>query len=459
MATTKKKASPAQIAARKRFAEMARSGAFKRAAKTGQKKSAARTKSSARARKAPSVKQFARAVACAIRKTKKKASVTKPPSPAQLAARAKFAAAARARSKATKAAKKNTALSPTRRHAKRQAAGHFEFGYRGSGNKGKRRIGLKSFESHKRLTGGVKGPRRKSARLPNPLRFKSEKEFADWKAKAGPAPKQRKAARKSTGGVKGTLKQLGRSITRGLGMAHNPRRKRQTRERRIVRAKRQQIVAFRQHGVRRAARRTGPGRLPNPLFDTGPSRRAFAGHLKRERKAGRRGMAKASLRQWKLQHAIPRKTRTKKTAHLFNPSPAAVFSEFRGKNAATKTRAQAAAGTPATLAKLGQLRELRLRGKKLSFGGSASLAASGRKKLYVVGVRMKRPNPPGEVDYGEILSVTYRADKPHVEQGTFDYVHKFGDDGGKRPHLIVDAEGYPKLEGGSYKIDADGIIN
>ncbi len=60
---------------------------------------------------------------------------------------------------------------------------------------------------------------------------------------------------------------------------------------------------------------------------------------------------------------------------------------------------------------------------------------------------------------GEVHSVTYRSDKPHIETGTFDYVHKFGEDGGKRPHLIVDEYGYPFFEGGSYKIDADGIIN
>lgn len=142
-----------------------------------------------------------------------------------------------------------------------------------------------------------------------------------------------------------------------------------------------------------------------------------------------------------------------------NPSPAQVFSEFRGKDVSRKTKAKAAKGTPAVLAKLGQLRELRLRDKTLSFGGNASLAADGRKKLHVVGVQMNRPNPPGEVEYGEIISVTYRADKPHIESGTFDYVHKFGEDGGRRPKLVVDEEGFPLIEGGSYKIDSDGIID
>lgn len=142
-----------------------------------------------------------------------------------------------------------------------------------------------------------------------------------------------------------------------------------------------------------------------------------------------------------------------------NPAPASVFSEFRGKSVTRKTKVKAASGTPSTLAQLGKLRELKLRGKVLKFR-AGHLAADGRKKLHIVGIKAKhRNNPGGEVDYGEIISVTYEADKPHVETGVFNYVHRFGEDGGTRPHLVVDPEGYMKVEGGSYKISADGIID
>ncbi len=145
-----------------------------------------------------------------------------------------------------------------------------------------------------------------------------------------------------------------------------------------------------------------------------------------------------------------------------NPSPAEVFTEFRGKNVTKKTRvpaSQAAAGTPSTLAILGTLKELRLRGKTLRFK-TGKLTADGRKRLHIVGVKINyRGNPGGEIDAGEILAVTYQADKPHIEEGVYNYVHKFGEEGGTRPHLIIDQEGRPKIEGGSYDITADGIID
>ena len=144
---------------------------------------------------------------------------------------------------------------------------------------------------------------------------------------------------------------------------------------------------------------------------------------------------------------------------LPNPPVSKVFTEFRGREIRKKTSIKAANGTPATLAQIGKLKELKLRGRTIRFP-SGHLAADGRKKLHIVGVKMKyRGNPGGEVDCGEILAVTYEADKPHIEKGTYNYVHKFGEEGGTRPHLILDPEGYPKIEGGSYGITSDGIID
>jgi hypothetical protein len=212
---------------------------------------------------------------------------------------------------------------------------------------------------------------------------------------------------------KGGLREEGKYIS-GKGAKYTRRSsKREARERRILKAK-----GYGKHGLLKSYTRkrgysSAPGRLAGPPLGT----------------------------------------------RLPNPSPASVFSEFRGKNATTKTKATAARGTPAVLAKLGGLQELHVRGKRLRFNGRASLAADGRKKLHIVGAKFARPNPPGEVDYGEILSVVYRADKPHIEAGTYDYKHHFGEDGGRKPHLVVDEEGYPIIEGGSYRITEDGIID
>lgn len=156
---------------------------------------------------------------------------------------------------------------------------------------------------------------------------------------------------------------------------------------------------------------------------------------------------------------LPAKRKVRK--RKVNPSPASVFSEFRGKDVRSKSKAIAATGTPKVLAALGALRELKVNGKTLHFGGKATLAADGRKRLHIVGTRFKKPNPPGEVDFGSITSVTYYSDKPIVQEDSgddpkakFNYVHRFER---SKPRLIVDEEGFGIIEGGSYTITDAGI--
>jgi hypothetical protein len=355
--------------------------------------------------------------------TKKKRRNTKAPSPAQLAARAKF-----------------TAMVKERAAARKKAAG-------------------------------------KAAK--NPLRFKSEADFDKWTKTHGikgggtvAAPKARKKGKRFKKAPKQALARvfsgsgfLGLGKSRKTISARNPKPKKrnlspkQRRTRAMTRRTRQQIVAFRQHGTRAKAQRR---RLPNPRGSwlKFGERKGWGGKATRrglKASGGIKGFSKHAERMTSHRERLRRGGRPR----LPNPSPANVFSEFRGKGVTTKTRVKAARGTPSVLAKLGGLRELKLRGKTLrNFPAGAALAADGRKKLHITGVKLRvRGNPGGEVDMGEILSVTYRADKPHVESGTYDYVHKLGEEGGKRPHLIVDEEGYPIIEGGSYRITADGIID
>lgn len=357
-----------------------------------------------------------------------------------------------------------------------------------------------------------------SKRGRNPLRFKSEKEFESWKARTGSTPKKRSAGRSSVRGrSKSTLKSLGRSVVRGLGMMHNPQGARRNSSQGLKRSQRKykgtakalyrsttsgQVAKFRaaskqlaratHRGRYKRPARLSPSRLPNPaknprrrkpgyrsLLSAGASQRRVSSFFKplakRRRKAASRAFKMGDI-SGARSHA---RTAREYSGHLRfnkaknprrrspvsgrrsikNPSPAQVFSEFRGKDATTKSKTFAAGSGHITLAKLGALRELKVGGRRLKFGGGAALAADGRKKLHITGVKMNRPNPPGEVDYGEVSTVIYRADKPHIETGTFDYEHHFGEDGGRCPRLIVDAEGYPRLEGGSYKISADGIID
>lgn len=430
MAKTKKRPTPAQIAARKLFAERARAGAF-----------AKKAKSKGRSAKRPTARK-------------------KPASPAQLRARAAFVKMVKARAAAAR--KKNgVMLTGKQKSVKARKSANpkrhpLDWNKPKKESKRQKRTRRMSSALITRTAYGKKYPRRTGpGRLPNPVRFKTEKEFEAWKAKTGTATRRRSSVvgrrKKRGGGVAGTLKSLGRSVVRGLGVMANPKR-----------AKDKARMA---KGQRNPTYRIGSGTtLWTPQRGKGYKKR----RQKLPRVTGAFGTIKVTRTEAAKQIKGIRK-QAKQAGFRFspsgriieskNPSPASVFSEFRGKGATTKSKAKAAKGTPPVLAKLGQLRELRLRGRSIKFGGSAALAADGRKKLHVVGVQMKRPNPPGEIDYGEVISVTYRADKPHIEEGTFDYVHKFGEEGGRRPHLIVDEEGMPVLEGGSYKISEDGIID
>jgi hypothetical protein len=253
-----------------------------------------------------------------------------------------------------------------------------------------------------------------SERARNPLKFKTEKEFEAWKAKAhtGP-PRKRKPAKR---GVRGTVRALGKSIVRGLGMAHNPSRHK---------------------------------KKPGPRSRKIMASHYRAGHLER---AGSPGSLKKLYKQHKRSFR--------------NPSPASVFSEFRGRPVRKQERGFGPNGTPRTVAVLGRLVELHVRGKKLTgFPRNAQLVASGSKRLYIANVQTRESQfTPG--DQGEILSVVYEADKPKVQAASgdsptkkFQYRHHFGEDGGRLPHLVIDDEGCPRIEGGSYKIDADGIID
>ncbi len=64
------------------------------------------------------------------------------------------------------------------------------------------------------------------------------------------------------------------------------------------------------------------------------------------------------------------------------------------------------------------------------------------------------------LDVGEVTHICYETAKTHIGEGkAYEYVHEFGEDGGKRPHLVIDADGMPILRGGDYKIRAEGIVD
>jgi hypothetical protein len=144
-------------------------------------------------------------------------------------------------------------------------------------------------------------------------------------------------------------------------------------------------------------------------------------------------------------------------------NPKRPFNMFRGRDSRRTYAARTRDGAPAVLKEAGGLRELvMVGGKRFRFHGPAKLVYSGQ-RLHLANVRFKprgRRNPGEELDLGEVRQVTYTADKPHHgSPHTEAYYHNFGEEGGVRPRLSVYPDGYADLEGGSYRITPDGIID
>jgi hypothetical protein len=462
MATTKKKPTPAQVRARKLFAERAKAGAFKR--KVGARKKVATS----------GVKK--------VRKT------SKAPSPAQLAARAKFVAMVRARAKGKKNSgrRRNVAgdssvksptrtssdvRSPTRTATSTEAQTSGNVTVTGGAGRGattrvdihtaaprgtKAQVGKKkknpvirstkaacsNCKSHKVLV-NVKGTSCASCGVRrNPIRF-TEAEARHYAPKIrglsslSSAPRLLSTARRKKAPSKKRFKKAG--VFGGSGFLGLGRSRQK---------------------VRVNAR--GKGRGGFGPFVRGEDLGYFRAKHKSHRRAAKRLYKKGDIKGAKY-HASKLGVTKSLGWPKRNPSPASVFTEFRGKEVRSKSKATAATGTPKVLANLGALKELDVDGRTKRFGGRAVLAADGRKKLHIVNVKMARPNPPGEIDYGEIRRIMYYADKPEVQLASgddpkekFQYNHHFSR---PYPHLIVDSEGYPVIEGGNYKISADGILD
>jgi len=215
------------------------------------------------------------------------------------------------------------------------------------------------------------------------------------------------------------------------------------------------------------------GILPNSFYRSNP---AFFGYLitKKKNTAKTRSTPRKKIGQKRAR--ARRRLAGKRLRHPSrvrrNQSAESLFKEFRGRaprGQIVEAQGHGPSGKVIEVAELGKLREICLSGcpdagksgqhrigpKHLVFGNARLLADTG-KNLHIAGVRYQ---PKASGDYGLINEVVYRADKPHIEKGKFDYGHKFGEEGGSRPRYVIDQEGYPAIKGGSYGITADGILD
>jgi hypothetical protein len=158
--------------------------------------------------------------------------------------------------------------------------------------------------------------------------------------------------------------------------------------------------------------------------------------------------------------------RKKKT----NPNAGRIHHEFTGTPAShIETGFVVPANAPANVDQLGRLVGIKLaNGKLLSFRSNparlcATETAGRRRMIIALKSPYKMPNgsAAGQAyDYGEVAEVSYRARKPHLYHNAreFEFYHRMGEEGGRRPHLIL-RNGALELRGGDYSIKREGIRN
>ncbi len=159
-----------------------------------------------------------------------------------------------------------------------------------------------------------------------------------------------------------------------------------------------------------------------------------------------------------------------------------LFFEFRGRIVRSSNFLEARPTTPKIVAELGGLVEIVLDGetarnknlrcldievsndncdKVLRLDSKrVKLAADGNGDLHIVGLCLSMPEgfARGRSHFlGNVVSVAYRTDKPHIEKGVLDYEHEFAEHGGDYPKLYY-KDGYLFFRGGTYTITSAGIV-
>lgn len=155
-----------------------------------------------------------------------------------------------------------------------------------------------------------------------------------------------------------------------------------------------------------------------------------------------------------------------------------LFEDFQGRPTDGFDLYNAPEWTPGDVAVLGGLNSLHLEGiEKVDFDPAhVVLAADKDGELLVLGAQFdgEVTIPEGEGSYevietpaympsdvvliAPIKKIAYETHKDHIgDGGEYCFVHKFGEEGGERPFLALDPDGFPMIIGGDYYITHEGI--
>lgn len=150
-----------------------------------------------------------------------------------------------------------------------------------------------------------------------------------------------------------------------------------------------------------------------------------------------------------------------------NPSVTEMSERFQGSASGKATEYYASDYAPRLdFSRAGALVFLKLKGTTIRVPGAVVAIDPKTEKLWIAGsdarpMFTRKASRKGELlDYGPVDAICYLTAKRHIGNGKqFEYVHSFGEEGGKKPSLQIDHDGMPVLKGGSYKIEDRGIVN
>jgi hypothetical protein len=195
-----------------------------------------------------------------------------------------------------------------------------------------------------------------------------------------------------------------------------------------------------------------------------------------------RQRASAAGQKWLFENPAHLHMRTRKRRNSEAGAPVGIetlYQDFQGRDIGGYTFEEAPPWTPDNVAVLGELNKLHLgSGERIPFDPEqVQLCADKNGELLIVGAQFAitgelpdddsnnfdvievPPYMPDEVIViDEIKKIEYITHKDHIgDGGEYNFVHKFGEEGGARPLLALDAQGFPMIVGGDYFITAEGI--
>jgi hypothetical protein len=164
--------------------------------------------------------------------------------------------------------------------------------------------------------------------------------------------------------------------------------------------------------------------------------------------------------EWGSKKKSAKKKVTKKRAAKRNPSVKSIRKTFAG-TVGKASQVFAPIGTPKNVAKLGKLVLIETEKATIRPSGVVYLCADTKGKLHLCGSKNVPLYSGPAQSFGKIAKIEYAEAKKHLYpgQGVINFWHKMGEENGVKPTLYADGKGGLKIRGGQYRITGAGLEN